>query len=79
MKTNFTTNENYSDLNEVLHQALDQLPADQKNVILLRDYDRVYLPGNSRNNPIKRIAGKVYIFRGRQFLKKYIGKIEVLV
>ena len=29
----------YSDLQEVLHNAIDQLPADQKAVTMLRDYE----------------------------------------
>jgi RNA polymerase sigma-70 factor (ECF subfamily) len=68
--------EQYSDLNEILHQALNQLPEAQRSVILLRDYE-----GYSYNE-IAEITGlsesqvKVYIYRGRLFLKKYIGNPE---
>ena len=69
----------YSDLNEVLHLAIQQLPAEQRMVILLRDYE-----GYSYSE-IGNIAGltesqvKVYIFRGRQFLKSYIGSINAVI
>lgn len=69
----------YSDLNEILHQAIQQLPAEQRMVILLRDYE-----GYSYNE-IGQIAGltesqvKVYIYRGRQFLKSYIGSIGAVI
>lgn len=69
----------YTDLNEVLHQAIQQLPAEQRMVILLRDYE-----GYSYNE-IGEIAGltesqvKVYIYRGRQFLKSYIGSISAVI
>ncbi|MDR0659473.1 MAG: RNA polymerase sigma factor [Prevotellaceae bacterium] len=69
----------YSDLNEVLHQAIQRLPTEQRMVILLRDYE-----GYSYGE-IGEIAGltesqvKVYIFRGRQFLKSYIGSISTVI
>ncbi|WP_282038126.1 RNA polymerase sigma factor [Saccharicrinis aurantiacus] len=73
------TNNDYSDLNEVLHRALDQLPPDQKNVILLRDYEGYSYKEISDMTGLTEAQVKVYIFRGRNFLKKYIGKIEMLV
>ncbi len=73
------TNTQYSDLNEVLHQALDKLPPDQKNVILLRDYEGYSYKEISEITNLSEAQVKVYIFRGRNFLKKYIGKMEVLV
>lgn len=76
---NYNTLSDYSDLQEVLHEAIDQLPEDQKAVILLRDYE------GYAYNEIAEITGmsesqvKVYIFRGRKFLKNYIGSIETLI
>ena len=67
------------DLNDVLHEALDRLPPDQKAVVLLRDYE-----GYSYRE-IGEITGqsesqvKINIFRGRKFLKNYIGSMEVLI
>ena len=73
------TNETYSDVNEVLHQALDKLPPDQKNVILLRDYEGYSYKEIAEITHLTEAQVKVYIFRGRQSLKNYIGKIEVLI
>ena len=36
---NYSTQTGYSDLQEILHEAIEQLPEDQKAVILLRDYE----------------------------------------
>ncbi len=75
----YFTTESYSDLNEVLHQALELLPPDQKNVILLRDYEGYSYQEIAKITNLSESQVKVYIFRGRQFLKKYIGKIEAIV
>ncbi len=69
----------YTDLNEVLHEAVDKLPEIQRSVLLLRDYE-----GYSYNE-IAVITGlnqsqvKVYIYRARESMKKYIGKMEMLI
>jgi len=74
-----TINHGYSDLKEILNKAVEQLPDVQRSVILLRDYE-----GYSYRE-IGEIAGlsesqvKVYIFRARMFLKKFIGKPEVVI
>lgn len=78
LNTHYHTKQ-YSDLNEILHQAIQQLPAEQRMVILLRDYE-----GYSYNE-IGEIVGltesqvKVYIFRGRQFLRSYIGSVSTVI
>jgi len=75
----YFTNESYSDLNELLHQALDKLPPDQKNVILLRDYEGYSYNEIAEITQLSEAQVKVYIYRGRQFLKSYLVKIEILV
>jgi RNA polymerase sigma factor (sigma-70 family) len=66
----------YSDLGLVLDEALGQLPEIQRTVILLRDYE------GYAYNEIGEITGlteaqvKVYIFRARQLLKKYIHSLD---
>lgn len=70
---------NYSDLKEILNEAVDRLPETQRIVLLLRDYE-----GYSYKE-IGEIAGlnesqvKVYIYRARLFLKNYIGNMETVV
>ena len=65
-----------SELKEILENALAKLPEQQRQLILLRDYE-----GYSYNE-IGEITGlnetqvKVYIFRARKVLKDYIVKME---
>jgi RNA polymerase sigma factor (sigma-70 family) len=69
----------YSDLKEVLNEAVSKLPEVQRHVIMLRDYE-----GYSYQE-IGEIAGlsesqvKVYIYRARTFLKSYIGKMDLVL
>ncbi len=69
----------YTDLGEVLQDALNLLPEVQRTVILLRDYE-----GYSYEE-IGHIAGltesqvKVYIYRGRVSLKKYLVRMENII
>jgi RNA polymerase sigma-70 factor (ECF subfamily) len=70
---------NYSDLGEVLNKAVEKLPEIQKLVLLLRDYEGYsYLEIGEIAN-LSESQVKVYIYRARVFLKKYIGNIEILV
>ncbi len=69
----------YSDLNEVLHEAIEKLPEAQRSVILLRDYEGYSYTEISEITGLSESQVKVYIYRGRMFLKNYIGKIEVLL
>jgi len=69
----------YSDVNEVLHQAINQLPEAQKAVILLRDYEGYNYEEIAEITNLSLAQVKVYIFRGRSHLKKVIGSIEALV
>lgn len=69
----------YSDLNEILHAALERLPADQKMVILLRDYEGYSYEEIEQITGLSQSQVKVYIYRARVFLKKYIGQPELVV
>jgi RNA polymerase sigma factor (sigma-70 family) len=69
----------YSDLNEILHQAIDNLPETQKSVILLRDYEGYSYEEISQITGLNEAQVKVYIFRGRMFLKQYIGSMEAVL
>lgn len=72
-------NKQYSDLNEILQEALELLPKIQKSVILLRDYEGYSYKEISEITKLNEPQVKVYIFRARQFLKNYIGSIESVV
>lgn len=74
-----TSKPNPHDLTSLLDQALNTLPEVQKSVILLRDYVGYSYEEIGSICKLKPSQVKVYIYRGRLSLKKYIGKIEVLV
>lgn len=72
-------NSQYSDKGEILHAAIDRLPSSQKMVILLRDYEGYSYKEISEITNLTEEQVKVYIYRGRLFLRKYIGKPEVIL
>jgi len=74
-----THSEQYSDLNEILHQAIDNLPEAQKSVVLLRDYEGYSYEDIAQITGLSEAQVKVYIFRARVFLKQYIGSMESVI
>ena len=75
----FSYENSYSDLNEILHQAVAQLPESQRMVVMMRDYEGYSYDEISQMPGLSESHVKVYIFRARAFLKNYIGKIEAVV
>lgn len=75
----YSTETEYSDLQEILHEAIEQLPEDQKAVILLRDYEGYAYDEIAEITGMTESQVKVYIFRGRKFLKNYLGSVEALI
>jgi RNA polymerase sigma factor (sigma-70 family) len=75
----YSHNDHYNDLNEVLHEAIERLPAIQKSVILLRDYEGYSYQEIADISGLSEAQVKVYIFRGRMFLKQYIGSMESVI
>ena len=73
------TNSQYSDLNEVLHIALERLPEHQKSVILLRDYEGYSYEEIGQITGETEAQVKINIYRGRVALKNYIGKVETVI
>jgi RNA polymerase sigma-70 factor (ECF subfamily) len=73
---NFTNENQYTDLNEILHKAIELLPEVQKLVILLRDYEGYSYEEIAEITGLNESQVKVYIYRGRVFLKNYIGSPE---
>jgi RNA polymerase sigma-70 factor (ECF subfamily) len=69
---------NYSDLSEILKEALDRLPEIQRMVLLLRDYEGYNYKEIGELTALNESQVKVYIYRARVFLKKYIGSIEAV-
>jgi len=71
------TEDNSTDLNEVLHHALDRLPAVQRSVILLRDYEGYSYQEIGEITGLTESQVKTYIFRGRTALRAYLVKTSV--
>ncbi|SHF78781.1 RNA polymerase sigma-70 factor, ECF subfamily [Mariniphaga anaerophila] len=70
---------NYSDLGEVLKEAVTRLPEIQRMVLLLRDYEGYSYAEIGKLTNLNESQVKVYIYRARVFLKNYIGKMETVV
>ena len=69
----------YTDLNEILHSALERLPEQQRSVILLRDYEGYSYKEIGEITGLTEPQVKTYIYRGRIAMKNYIGKIETVL
>jgi RNA polymerase sigma-70 factor (ECF subfamily) len=69
----------YSDLNEILHKALDRLPEQQKTSVILRDYEGYSYKEIGDITGLSEAQVKINIYRGRVALKSFIGKIETVL
>ena len=78
-ESNFLTDSQYSDLNEILHDALNRLPDQQKSTVLLRDYEGYSYKEIGEITGMTEAQVKINIYRGRLALKNYIGKIETVL
>jgi len=67
------------DLQETLHNALDQLPDIQRTVILLRDYEGYDYAEIGKITDLKESQVKVYIFRARKKLKQILVSVEAVL
>ncbi len=77
--THLTTPQHNHDLKAILDEALNTLSETQKSVILLRDYEGYNYEEIADIIGLNLSQVKVYIFRGRQKLKNYIGKMDVVI
>jgi RNA polymerase sigma-70 factor (ECF subfamily) len=73
------TDSQYTDLNEILHAALDRLPEQYRSVVLLRDYEGYSYKEIGEITGLSEAQVKINIYRGRIALKNYIGKIETVI
>ena len=69
----------YSDIKQILHQAVNKLPEIQKAVLTLRDFEGYSYAEIGQITGLNESQVKVYIYRARLFLKQYIGSLEVVV
>lgn len=75
----YSHNNQYSDLKEVLDMALTQLPDIQRSVVLLRDYEGYSYGEIAEIAELSESQVKVYIYRARKKLKAIIGAMEAVI
>ena len=78
-ENNLISESHYSDLNEILHAAIERLPEQQKTSVLLRDYEGYSYKEIGEITGQSEAQVKINIYRGRLALKSYIGKIETVL
>jgi RNA polymerase sigma-70 factor (ECF subfamily) len=78
-ESDFLSESQYSDLNEILHFALDRLPENQKSLVLLRDYEGYSYREIGEITGLNEAQVKINIYRGRMALKSFIGRIETVI
>jgi RNA polymerase sigma-70 factor (ECF subfamily) len=78
-ETDLISESQYTDLNEILHAALDRLPEYERSVVLLRDYEGYSYQEIGEITGMSEAQVKINIYRGRIALKNYIGKIETVL
>ena len=69
----------YSDLKEILDEALERLPEVQRSVLLLRDYEGYSYFEIGKITDLNESQVKVYIYRARIAMKKYLVSMENLI
>jgi RNA polymerase sigma-70 factor (ECF subfamily) len=75
----FSAEQGYFDLHDILHEAVGKLPEIQRSVVLLRDYEGYSYREIGEMAGLSEAQVKVYIYRARIFLKNYIGQIDSVV
>lgn len=67
------------DLSDILQDALNQLPEQQRSMVMLRDYEGYSYEEISEILDVNVGQVKVYLYRARKFLQQYIGSIEKVI
>jgi RNA polymerase sigma-70 factor (ECF subfamily) len=79
LESEYANSNQYTDLQDVLNEALEKLSEIQRSVILLRDYEGYSYDEIAEITGLNNSQVKVYIYRARLFLKNYIGNLEVVI
>jgi RNA polymerase sigma-70 factor (ECF subfamily) len=69
----------YSDAMEILDEAVKRLPEIQRSALILRDYEGYSYQEIGDILNLNESQVKVYIYRARVALKKYIGNLETVI
>lgn len=76
---NISVENEFSDLGEILNEALGKLNEIQRHVVLLRDYEGYNYKEIGEITGLNESQVKVYIYRARMFLKQYIVSMDQVV
>ncbi len=74
-----TTNNTFNDLKEVINLAFSKLNETQRSVVMLRDYEGYSYEEIGKITGLNESQVKVYIYRARLSMKKFIGSYENVV
>ena len=69
----------YSDLGEILEDAVARLPEIQRTVVMLRDYEGYSYKEIGEITNLNESQVKVYIYRARMALKQYLVSMDKVV
>jgi RNA polymerase sigma factor (sigma-70 family) len=76
---NSTENSGYSDLKEILDEAIEKLPDIQRSVLLLRDYEGYSYEEIGQITGLNESQVKVYIYRARIYMKNYLVSMDKVI
>jgi RNA polymerase sigma factor (sigma-70 family) len=76
---NSSENSSYSDLKEILDEAVEKLPEIQRSVLLLRDYEGYSYEEIGQITGLNESQVKVYIYRARIFMKDYFVSMDRVI
>lgn len=76
---NSIDNSGYSDLKEILDEAVEKLPDIQRSVLLLRDYEGYSYEEIGQITGLNESQVKVYIYRARIFMKNYLVSMDKVI
>jgi RNA polymerase sigma factor (sigma-70 family) len=69
----------YSDLKEILDEAVEKLTEIQRSVLLLRDYEGYSYEEIGEITGLNESQVKVYIYRARIFMKNYLVSMDRVI
>jgi RNA polymerase sigma-70 factor (ECF subfamily) len=73
-----SSDNSFSDLKEILEEAVQKLSPIQRSVVMLRDYEGYSYKEIGEITDLKEAQVKVYIYRARLFLKNYLVSPEMV-
>ncbi|MFP4471186.1 MAG: RNA polymerase sigma factor [Bacteroidales bacterium] len=72
-------NNEFSDLAEIIEEAVSRLPEIQRTVVMLRDYEGYSYKEIGEITNLNESQVKVYIYRARMALKQYLVSMDKVV